>query len=195
MGSCALYRGPAVAITAGHCVPEGVPVAVKPRTAEAWIPERIVRHDKADIAVLVAPAGTVSGPDVSYYDDIDETLVAGGDFIAFGHPAEGDTSVPRIFKGHFQRYLEYRGYFAGELSVPAPAGLSGGPISRPESPGVLAAIVTTNHDSYLVTDSYETQERDGSVSRGEIKRVVSYGIAAMLVGLGDWINEAAGPRS
>jgi hypothetical protein len=50
--------------------------------------------------------------------------------------------------------------------------------------------VTTNHDSYLVIDSYEEEERDGRVSRGEIRRVVSYGIAAMLTNtaIANWLQ-------
>ena len=115
---------------------------------------------------------------------MDQTLVDGGDFISFGYPSEeGERAVPRFFKGHFQRHFGYsdpsgRTYFAGEMSIPAPAGLSGGPLSRPQTPDKICAIVTTNHDSYLVIDSYEEEERDGDVSRGQIRRVVSYGIAA-----------------
>lgn len=205
-GTCALYVRPNVAVTAGHCVrADGVQYAVAARTApDAWIASGVYRHPKADVAVLVGRNEDVSMNDsIRLYSDVDRTMSEGRDFIAYGYPAEeGSGAVPRYFKGHFQRYFGYpdprgRVYFAGEMSIPAPAGLSGGPVSAPSTPDKLIGIVTTNHDSYLVEDSYVQEERDGRISRGEIRRVVSYGIAAMLVHeefstwLKDIVEEAA----
>lgn len=189
MGTCALYVRPNIALTAGHCVSaDGVQYAVKTRTAtDAWIASGVYRHAVADIAVLVGrTADTTMSESIQLYSGVDRTLSDGRDFIAYGYPADGaNDAVPRYFKGHFQRYFGYRGpsgrdYFAAEMSIPAPAVLSGGPVSAPNTPDKLLGIVTTNHDCYLVVDSYEVEERAGSISRGQIRRVVSYGVAAML---------------
>ena len=72
-------------------------------------------------------------------------------FLGFGYPVEGSANslpVPRLVKGHFQRYFGYaapgstESYFAGEMSIPAPAGLSGGPLSYEACPQELIAVVT-----------------------------------------------------
>ncbi|MGE0215928.1 hypothetical protein [Mycolicibacterium sp.] len=63
-------------------------------------------------------------------------------------------------------------------------------MSNARRPQVLDAIVTANHDSSAVIDSFEEEERDGKVWRGKITRVVSYGIAAMLVptDVQEWVD-------
>jgi hypothetical protein len=193
-GTGSVYMKPNIVVTAGHCVPqiEGARYAVKmPTNDYAWIAERAVWHEESDIAVLVGRPDVDGPPRV--YSGVDETLTEAGDFVAFGFPAEENAAVARHFKGHFQRYFGYPGpsgqkYFAGEMSIPAPAGLSGGPVSYPHSRDKLAAVVTTNHDSYFVVDSFEETEHDGTRSRGEIRRVVSYGIAAMLSGKASWLS-------
>lgn len=199
-GSCAAYARRNVVITAGHCVraPDAQYwVALPAAPGGAWAAQQVIRHETSDIAVVVGPASAAeSGGPRGVYSGIDQTLVDGGDFIAFGYPSEeGAKAVGRLFRGHFQRHFGYsdpsgRSYFAGEMSIPAPAGLSGGPLSRPHTLDKICAIVTTNHDSYLVIDSYEEEERDGKVSRGKITRVVSYGIAAMFTPteIGDWLQ-------
>jgi hypothetical protein len=198
-GTGAMYVRPYVILTAAHCVPD-VPGA----KFAFWSPvdnsthevEKVVRHPRIDLAVLVLPR-SVEPPPTGVYTAISQSLIDGGDFLAFGYPAEENTTKPRIFKGHFQRFFGYqstdgRAYFAAELSIPAPAGLSGGPVSNAHQPQFLNAIVTANHDSSVVIDSFEEHEQDGTVTRGKITRVVSYGIAAMLVGetVQSWINTA-----
>lgn len=86
--------------------------------------------------------------------------------LAYGFPTEGpDPSsgaapVSRLFVGHYQRFSEYSSppgyrYLAGEMSIPAPGGLSGGPVFRAEAPEMLTGMVTANHESYAITDSLE----------------------------------------
>jgi hypothetical protein len=41
------------------------------------------------------------------------------------------------------------------MSIPAPAGFSGGPLAYDSQPQSLVAIVTTNHDSWAVIDRIE----------------------------------------
>src|SRR5436305_455579 len=58
----------------------------------------------------------------------------GEDFVAYGYPesifgSDARQPTPRLFKGHYQRFLHYRSfmgyhYDAGELSIGVPAGLS-----------------------------------------------------------------------
>lgn len=196
-GTGAMYLRPYVILTAAHCVPDvtGGRFGYKsPMESDGRVAEQVVRHPTIDLAALVL-SKDVAAPPTGVYSEIGHTLVDGGDFIAFGYPAEENTNVPRLFKGHYQRHFEYhspdgRKYFAAELSVPAPAGLSGGPVSNAHRPQVLDAIVTANHDSSLVIDSFEEEERDGKVWRGKITRVVSYGIAAMLVptDVQEWVH-------
>lgn len=201
-GTGAMFGKQNVVLTAGHCVPPipGAHFLFKSTFADspAWEAVRVERHPKSDVAVMIGPADVRPNPAPIFAGfDPHPVLIDGGDFIAFGYPAEGNASVGRLFKGHFQRYLGYespdgRGkYFAGELSVPAPAGLSGGPVSMAHTPHVICGVVTANHDSYLLIDSFEETQIDGTVNRGSIKRVVSYGIAAMLVDpeMQSWINE------
>lgn len=187
-GTGAMYMRGYVVLTAAHCIPdvEGGRFGFRsPMEPFSRVAEQVIRHPTIDLAALVISKDTTEHPN-GVYSDIGYEPVDGGDFVAFGYPAEENTQVGRLFKGHYQRHFEYqnpsgRNYFAAELSIPAPAGLSGGPVSNAHRPQVLDAIVTTNHDSSLIIDSYEKVEHNGNISRSEIKRVVSYGIAAMLV--------------
>lgn len=195
-GSCACYRRRDVLVTAAHCVPEAaselyvvLPGEPKPRPVL-----RVERHETSDVAVVIAQPREDEPLGTQVYEGIDDTLTEGGDFMAYGYPVEAAASpVGRLFKGHFQRYMSYEdaaghGYFAGELSIPAPAGLSGGPVVRTTSPSLLTAVVTQNVESYVVLDSLEEVERDGKTLRVESRRVVNYGIAAMLTSDGPWLD-------
>jgi len=125
------------------------------------------------------------------YQRPDNELVDGGAFIGFGYPIEGSESaepVGRLFKGHFQRHFGYEppdgtgSYFAGELSIPAPAGFSGGPLAYVCPATAARGVVAANHDVWVTLDRFEAVERDGIVHRDEIRRVGSDGIAARLSG-------------
>ena len=76
------------------------------------------------------------------------------------------------------------------MSIPAPGGFSGGPIAWAGDPSRPVGIVTTNHDSWMTVDRFEEVEKDGKIYREEIRRVVSYGLAAVIVGLTEWIEYA-----
>ncbi|QJY51167.1 hypothetical protein [Pseudonocardia broussonetiae] len=75
------------------------------------------------------------------------------------------------------------------MSCPAPAGLSGSVVAYTHRPDVAVAVVTANHDSYILLDRVEEIERDGSVSRDSTSRVISYGIAASLSNTENWLDE------
>jgi hypothetical protein len=87
-------------------------------------------------------------------------------------------------KGHFQRYFGFselggRKFFAGEMSIPAPPGLSGSPVMLAHSPRSLVGVVAANLDSYTTLSSFEEVDSSGKQYREVSKRIVSYGIAAM----------------
>jgi hypothetical protein len=198
-GSCAAYTSTDIAVTAAHCVPEHPDryYVLFPGTREPREPIHIERHPTADLALLRLPPTESHAPPDQFYLPPPDSLEEGGDFYGAGFPVEGTTDglpVPRTFKGHFQRYFGYeapdgRNYFAGEMSIPAPAGLSGGGLTYTRAARHLAAIVTTNHDSWVTLDRTEEVERDGVKYRDEVRRVVSYGIAAMAHPHEDWLAE------
>ena len=45
---------------------------------------------------------------------------------------------------------------------------------------MLTGLVTTNYESYTISDSVEEVDDDGRVYRAESRKIVSYGIALML---------------
>lgn len=195
-GTCAALARRHMALTASHCLPtdEGISAyVILPGNGAPRPVLRTERHPTADLAVLIS-APRDEELDSQVFSDVDDTLEEGGDFRAFGYPVEGvGQPVGRLYKGHFQRYFGYtdvrdREYFAGEMSIPAPAGLSGGPVSRRSAPNLLTAIVTTNVESYVLLDAVEEVEKDGKTLRVESRRVVTYGIAAMLHGVRDWLK-------
>lgn len=196
LGTCACYQRRDVLLTAAHCVPDEVQdlAVVLPGDGSARGVLSVVRHPTSDLAVLFAERRRPESMAAQVFAGVDETLVEGGDFLAFGYPVEGvQVPVGRLFKGHYQRHMSHtdsagRGYFAGELSVAAPAGLSGGPVARPHTPNLISSVVTTNVESYAVLDYVEEVERDGRSLRLEARRVVAYGIAAMLMSAKDWLS-------
>jgi hypothetical protein len=107
-------------------------------------------------------------------------------------------ATPRLFRGHYQRFLTYESplgytYAAGELSIAAPGGLSGGPVFREGAMVMLTGIVTENLDSYSVLDSVEKMT-GGETVRIEHHRIISYGMAVMLDQAADWLDEHIPPQ-
>ena len=209
LGSCFLFRSDVTALTAAHCVPNNdhVYIILFPNTKKVLKVERVERHPIADIAILFCAGEDTrteqSRPAIAFWDGVGN-FTLGEEFVAFGYPTEGPTEsaetvpVPRVFIGHFQRIMPYvspRGYryLAGELSIPAPGGLSGGPVFRRGAQKMVLGMVAANLESYAVTDSVLTVDDDGKQYREEARRVIRYGLAVMLSGVGDWLNERS-PR-
>ncbi len=164
----------------------------------------VVRHLETDIAVVLLDPDEDDSTALDHcvYVRARDMLIDAGDFVGHGYPVEGaQNPVARTFKGHFQRYFEYKppiggaSYFAGEMSIPAPPGFSGGPLAYADMPRGLVAVVTTNVDSEVIIDRYEEVEHDGVIHREQISRIISYGIAAMTSRIRDWLDETAGPIS
>lgn len=193
LGTCACCFNRHILLTAAHCVPDPLVNVFAQLPAEAGTRRilDVVRHPASDLALLLAEPRDPEPASAHVFNIAadDWALVEGDDFQAFGYPVEGAETlgpVGRLFKGNFLRYFNYRdthqrSYFAGELSIAAPAGLSGGPvvIERVQRP-YLIAVVTMNVKSYALLDSVEEVERDGKTVRVETSAVVTYGIAAML---------------
>lgn len=204
-GTCFLFRDDTVALTAAHCVPQGVEVAlVFPRLGGVIAPvQEIKRHPTADIAAIFLRGHDDSNratgyPAHAFWGHVGNYGLA-EDFLSFGFPVEGPLMgsdlpgpVPRIFRGYYQRFFDHTApsgtkYRAGEMSIPAPGGLSGGPVFREGVP-MITGLVTSNVETYAITDSVEEVQEDGAHFRLESRRILSYGIALMLDGVDDWLN-------
>jgi hypothetical protein len=202
-GSCAAYGSRNVFITASHCIPEGAKGAavLLSGTRGACQIEEYERHDTSDLALLFAkPSEDAALSGMFFKPGPDELPALGTDFLAYGFPsideAPGGLPYPRMLKGHFQRYFGFKSpegleYFAGEMSIPAPPGLSGSPIMLAHAPQLLVGIVAANLDSYTTLSSFEQVDSAGTSYREVSKRIVSYGISAMFTkGKVQWAQEA-----
>jgi len=207
-GSAAAFGGRAVALTASHCVPDdmtGLSLHF-PWRQEFRIVTDVDRHPTADLAILHTRLDQHDErrTDADAFSSIEDDLERGGEFRALGFPVEGPADapgepVPRVFVGHYQRFFTFEGlsgyrFFAGEMSIPAPGGLSGGPVYSSNSDGALAAIVSTNMESYSIIDSYEEQVSPGHVERGEIRRQISYGVCVLLSEVATWLQDHGQPQ-
>jgi S1-C subfamily serine protease len=209
-GSCFLFRSDALALTAAHCVPDALEsFAVHlPHLGRNLPVAQIERHPTADIAMLFCVGEDAlteaGGPATAFLDGVGNWSM-GESFYAYGYPTEGPTEdstgvpVPRLFTGNFQRFMPYvspRGYrfLAGEMSIPSPDGLSGGPLFRPAAPRMVLGVAAANLDSYAVIDSIVDVDDQGQGYREKSLRVIRYGLAVMLSGVADWLNERSPHR-
>ncbi|WP_221320975.1 hypothetical protein [Actinoplanes sp. L3-i22] len=195
-GSCGAYLARHVFVTASRCVPEGAEAFVAiPGQSERNV-VNIARHDTSDIAVLIAERVRGETMASEIFLPKRDALLFGGDFLAFGYP-DGplrDDLVGRLIKGHFQRFFDYDkplggSYFAGEMSVAVPAGMSGAPVSWRSWPQELIGVVTTNQEVPAITDSAFAFGDNGRSDRVTNVPAISYGTVAMLAGLEDWLAE------
>jgi hypothetical protein len=206
LGSCAAFRRPHVVLAASHCVPHNVSLAVWfPNRSEHRAVRRVERHPTADLAVLICETQmndeVTHIPHNAFWEPArSHTLTLGRDFMAHGYPPEAPWENPddqrpaaRLFRGHYQRFFTKKtpsgySYLAGEMSIPAPAGLSGGPAFGIQGDFYLDGIVTANHETYSLLDSTEEIETGGNVTRVESRRVIAYGITLVLYPLLTWLD-------
>jgi hypothetical protein len=199
-GSAFRFGHDRVLLTARHCVGP-LELAVRFQRVGVSVVERVIEHPDADIAALVLRGAPDATRTRQAFGEISRVGFGGDEFMSYGFPTEGpsydaaaETPIPRVFVGHYQRFLEYASsgslpYRAGELSITAPAGLSGAPLFRRHNPAGVTALVTANVETYAVVDSLDEVEADGRRSRVESRRVLSYGIALLLVGVREWIHD------
>ena len=200
-GTCFAFRRSDVFLTAAHCVSEigGATLFVNtPAAGGAHAVVKIERHPNADVALLrladLWPAG------VEPFVHIKPFTALGLEFMAYGFPEDAPapdeeplTPTPRLFRGYLQRELNYRragyDYSAGEMSIPAPAGLSGSSLFVAADFNSVIGVAVENVQSTTYVGRVEEQTSDG----GKITHVepehVQYGIAALLAPVEDWLDE------
>jgi len=207
LGTCTAFRQPHVALTAAHIlqrVSNDRRVRIDyPRRGHMQPVTKIERHPDADIALLVSPPDgddDLKGYPPGAFSNFVANWGLGEEFMAYGFPVEGPSRspgeqepTPRLFLGHFQRFFEFDSpagyhYVAGELNIPAPAGLSGGPLFRPGAPSLLTGIVTANIESYSTLDWVEESSADGTTRVEAHHAVIRYGLAVMLSQLEEWLD-------
>lgn len=209
LGTCFSFRQKDHFLTAGHCVPddEGAAGLIMPGGPGPIPIVSFEHHPTADLSLLRINTRAL---DYKVYWqpfwDFVGNWGMGEEFMAYGYPVDTlddeaePRPKPRLFRGHYQRFMFYRapggrfGYLAGELSITAPGGLSGGPVFRQGAPEMVTGMVTANIDSTTYSDELVEKERDGvTVERTLLKRIVSYGVAVMLSEVADWLNDRVPP--
>lgn len=198
LGTCFAYRDSRVLVTAAHCVgnlPQDEIVAV-------WSPGPVVRratvvtkHPEADIAVVSVPA---AGDPIEVFSRIIPYQTLGEDFYSVGFTEVAPPNAPRhpmarLYKGHFQTFYSYESFFgyryaAGEISIPAPGGLSGGPVFLPPDQRTVIAMVTENVNSALVLDSVEEVSEDGKEYKALYQSISRFGVVLMLAPVAEWVD-------
>lgn len=157
--------------------------------------ERIIRHPKADLAILEIDDS------IEIFDqfrDISPAPEMGTNVTAFGYPEDtqpkGPAPTPRYFKGHVQRKYVHQShlgfsYLAAELSFGAPAGLSGGPVANEATPNLALGVIAENHESSTLL-VLRTDVVDGeSKYREEIRSMINYATCVLLEPVRDWLDE------
>jgi len=192
LGSCAIYVKPELALTAAHCVRHLQPSDIKV-ILPAWEGTADVLavhcHPRADLAILRIKHDPVEYasllPELPF-SGLGNLTGVGADFCAYGFPEfqawddDKPEATGRLFKGHIQRLFTYKDhtknyeYVAGEMSIPSPRGLSGGPLFLADDPDKLIGIAAAN--IYSSTP-------------GEIEGTVSYGVAVLLWIVQVWLDD------
>jgi hypothetical protein len=200
LGSAFAYRDDTHFLTAAHCVgqlePSRLAISLEPRDATRVIRiQSVIRHRTVDVAILVTDSSGVSHPFRNYR----KRPEVGEEFIAFGYPenvfgVDAREPTPRLFRGHYQRFYRHEShlgfaYEAAELSIAAPAGLSGGPVFLETSMDEVVGVVTENLESTTVLESVEEIHAPGKERREVFRKVIAYGVAATLRDIGDWLDK------
>lgn len=204
LGTSFAFREERMLLTAAHCVKgidvKELAVLFPSNQASAYCVESVTVHPVADIAICRTeplPSGLISP-----FSGVGEAG-PGQEFIAFGFPEDesgpggGRQPTARIFRGYFQRTLEFKSRFgyeyrAAELSIPAPQGLSGGPVLHGKFRAPVG-IVTENFESFTtVHEEVETPE-----GKTVYRHVINYGVGLLLAGVAEWLTDrflAAGSK-
>ncbi len=205
LGTCFAFRQPTHFLTAAHCVgnlrAEDIAIACKASLEEVCLIQRIEKHPRADLALLVLSSAKEG---IEPFWDCVGNFMLGEEFFAYGFPAddigvEAGNIVERLFKGYFQRFFRYKSflgyeYLAGELNISCPAGLSGGPMFRPGAFPMLTGLVVENIESATILDSVIEIQDNGTRYKEEQKKVINYGICVMLDPIKEWLDSMIPPR-
>jgi hypothetical protein len=205
-GTCFLFRQSTHAVTAWHVVmgllPEQITI-VLPRTLplETHSVADLQRCPGTDLALIVLKGG---GSNAEPFWDFVGNYELGEGLMAYGYPEDvlgpdQRQATPRLFRGYYQRYFHYHShlgasYNAGEMSIAAPGGLSGGPVFRPGAFPMVTGVVTENLTSTTLLEAHEEQTMPGLTKRTEYQRVIQYGVSLLLDSHGPWLSEWVPPR-
>lgn len=211
LGSCFSLRWGHFFVAPSHCLGTLQPAQVRVSSATLLMtqPEEITHHGGADICVLRLRQLDFE-PGVPFWG-IAESYEPGEEFNALGWPEdcladiaaaglpipEGDPpwAKVRLLSGTYQRFIpHYAGddgfsFLAGELSIPCPLGLSGGPLFGPQTPQMVTGMVVGNLRTRSAADVSAHVHRDGTIHEEEHSRVIDYGVALMLDHVEGWLNE------
>ncbi|MES2205554.1 MAG: trypsin-like peptidase domain-containing protein [Pseudomonadota bacterium] len=200
LGSTFSFRESSYFLTAEHCLTnksEKDIVVVSPTDNIVRSVLKIIRHPSADIALLLVDVP--SNNQVESFWDCVGNYSLGEEYVAFGYPEDSigpneGKPTPRLFKGYYQRFMDHNShmgysYYAGELNIPCPGGLSGGPIFRPRAPMMLTGIATEGIEAATLLDSQEVILHDGKVHHDHYRSVVNYGISLLLYPIKSWLDE------
>lgn len=185
LGTCFAFKHPQCFLAATHCISDvdlsadQVAVGFRPFT-EGHEVDAIYRHPEADLCILRLKDDPP--PSVEVFQGIDDRYGLGEEFGVLGMPESllDPGYTPRMFRGYFQRYfhhISHKGfrYFAGEMSIPNPYGLSGGP---------LFTLTADRRVLGVAVDQFQSE----STSTDAIRDVTTYGIALMLDRVQDWVE-------
>lgn len=205
LGSCFAFRWANWFLTASHCVADREPdqVGIVIPGFPAFAVRVIVRHPEADVCLLEAESVSACDP-FNWIGDAQGTV--GLTFEAFGFPFDvlwsEEPRVPkaRLFRGHVQRQMRHRSkmgytYDAAELNIPAPKGLSGGPVyvwtntAQGQYP-VIVGLVAENLSSHTFAQSTITKvgPKDEPLEKEVWQELVQYGVMVLLAPLFDWLK-------
>jgi hypothetical protein len=208
VGTCFAFRTGEHFITAAHCASSLQAHQLAIRTPLGGLIKSALsleKHPDADLAIVRVPSIHAEGDVVEPFALIVGNWSLGEDFYAYGYPVDVMSAAPtqpveRLFKGHFQRFVQYKSefgysYLAAELSFPSPAGLSGGPLFRPAAPSVVLGLAAENLRSRSVLEELEERRDDTGRIEQRYSRLIEYGVAVMLSPLLPWIDERIPPRA
>jgi hypothetical protein len=201
-GTCFAFRRSDAFLTAAHCASDiGTPTLFvnTPAAGGFHAVAGIERHPSADVALLRLASSAWPGG-VEPFVRTKPFTALGLEFMAYGFPEDAPapdeeplTPTPRLFRGYLQRQLTYRRagyeYSAGEMSIPAPAGLSGGALFVAADFNSVIGVAAENVQSTTYVGRVEEQTSEGGKVRHVEREHVQYGIAALLAPLGDWLDE------
>jgi hypothetical protein len=208
LGTCTAFRRPDFALTAAHCVDGYDPTDLwglfLARGGNMRSVESLTFHEKADLCVLKLYPGKdddLGGyPSDAFWGSVGN-FGLGEEFMAYGFPVERGSVGPlvaeaaaRLIRGSYQRFFSFGSpdgyqFLAGEMSVAATSGMSGGPLFRPGAPPMLTALVVASIETAV--EAYKRVEvKNGAETYIEkVDRITEYGVALMLDPVQKWLEE------
>ena len=208
-GTCFAFRHSNVFVTAAHCVGDADPSMVFVFAPFAW-PGRpmneiqlVDRHPLADLAVLTLEDGAWP-QGIDPFVGVAAPPALASEFMAYGFPEDAPGSeagppgplgpIARAFRGYVQRTLWYGrdpyGFQALEMSIPSPAGLSGGALfALTDHSRVLGMAVENIQSTTYAGEYHATTDNEGVTTRTVERNMVQYGIAVSLAPIADWLDE------